>query len=233
MCSSEIDYVYNPFRKLNYTEKCDCDDDKFYGLELNDIVDDITKISDVLENCKSYNNLTDLDNSIRTLTPNGAGDSISDRFSTLFLNLDGNKSNFDMLAVDIRRLKYNFSVIGLAETNTDPSNKNLYPLDNYNSFYQDPYPNKTKGTGVAMYVHTSIKATVNVSLSHISPNIETLFLNITLDKQTVTVGTIYRPPSGNCNTFLEEFRHILENCPKKNLYIMGDFNIDLHALADD
>ena len=134
-CCFEIAYVYNPFRKLNYTNKCDRDEDKFYGLELSDVIDDITKISNVLENCKSYKNLNDLDSSISTLAPSNVSKSVSDRFSTLFLNVDGNKSNFDMLAVDIQRLKYKFSVIGLAETNTDPSNKNLYPLDFYNSFY--------------------------------------------------------------------------------------------------
>ena len=55
-------------------------------------------------------------------------------FSTLFYNISGNKSNFYNFAADIKALKHNYSVIGLAETNTDPNHGNLYPLDGYKPF---------------------------------------------------------------------------------------------------
>ena len=234
VCSVGVDIVYNPFRSLN-VQKSEPENDKFYDIELTDMIDDVTIISNILDNCKAHENFTDLDRFIvSNQVPNGASGSTSGSFSTLFLNIDGNKSNFDPFVVDVQNLKHKFSIIGLAETNTDPANKNLYPLQGYNSFYQDPIPNKSKGTGVAMYVHTSINATVvnNSSLSHVSQNLETLFLTIKLNTHTLTVGTIYRPPNGNFNEFLDELCHILENAPKKNLYIMGDFNINLHKLDD-
>lgn len=234
-CSHKISYIYNPFRNLNHSEHS-IDDDKFYNTtELNDLYDDISKISNTLENCKSLATFTDMDDSISCALAlaSNASDKSSNPFSVIFLNIDGNKSNFDSLAAEVDILKHKFSILGLAETNTDPSNKDLYPLDGYNSFYQDPYPNKSKGTGVAMYVHTSIKASINSKLSHTTQNLETLFLTATLDNKTVTVGTVYRPPNGCFPEFLDEFRRILNDCPHKNVYIMGDFNIDLHKLTDN
>ena len=46
-----------------------------------------------------------------------------------------------------------FSVIGIAETNINSDQKDLYKIDEYNSFYSDKIPDKSKGTGVATYVH--------------------------------------------------------------------------------
>ena len=236
-CAVAIKTVYNPFKTFINTESTECNVDKFYGVELSDIIDDVTKISNVLDRCKSYIDLVELDESIKTNiaqsnnTRSNSGS--SNKFSTMFLNIDGNGSNYDTFAVHLQKFEHKFSVIGLAETNTDPCNKNLYPLDGYNSFYQDPTPNKNKGTGVAMYVHNSLKAKVNTSLSHVSQNLETIFLTISLNTETLTVGTIYRPPSGDINAFLEEFQNILENCPRRNTHIMGDFNIDLHTLTDE
>ena len=152
--------------------------------------------------------------------------------SSLFLNIDGNKSNFDSFAVNIRRIWHKFSVIGLAETNVDPQNKDLFRLDGYNSFYQDIQPGKGKGTGVALYVHDSLNATMNKRLSHTSPNLETLFVTIPVDSQNFTFGVLYRPPSGNFDNFLSELKFVLEGLPRpyRNLYLMGDYNIDLHRI---
>ena len=58
----------------------------------------------------------------------------------------------------MKRLEHKFSVIGLAETNTDPTNKDLFVLDDYTSFYQDITSAKLKGTGVALYIHNSLNA---------------------------------------------------------------------------
>jgi hypothetical protein len=37
-------------------------------------------------------------------------------------------------------IEHSFSVIGLAETNLDPSIGELYPLENYKSIYQETKP---------------------------------------------------------------------------------------------
>ena len=42
-----------------------------------------------------------------------------------------------LLAIDIQRYDFEFSIIALAETNEGPEMKNLYKLTNYDSFYQE------------------------------------------------------------------------------------------------
>ena len=129
-------------------------------------------------------------------------------------------------------MKHEFSVIGVAETNTDPCSKDLFKIDNYCSFYQQIDPTKRKGTGVALYVHNSFTAVVDNSLSHCTKNLESLFVKINIGNETHTVGVIYNPPSGSDGVFIEELGLILEKCPVKNLHILGDFNFDLHKLEN-
>ena len=149
---------------------CSDDDDKdrFYESDSSTIIDEFITISNLLNNCKSCSSISDLN---RYLTNHSAS---SSNFSTLFLNIDGNRSNFDSFTVDIHRIDHNFSVIGIAETNIDPIHKDLFMLDNYVSFYQDTQAGKSKGTGVALYIHYSLVASVNQNLSHTSQNLETI-----------------------------------------------------------
>ena len=57
--------------------------------------------------------------------------------STMFLNIEGNASNFDTFLTELKRLKHSFPVIGLAETNVDEPLKDLYTIPEYTSFYQN------------------------------------------------------------------------------------------------
>ena len=172
-----------------------------------------------MENCTSYtvDDLNKIDDT-----------NFKNNLSTFFLNIDGNQSNFDSLTVELHRYKHKFSIIGIAETNCDSSQSNVYHMPNYNSFYQDTQPGKKKGSGVALYIHKSLTATVNNKLSQTTPNLETLFITISHDKHPITIGVLYRPPNGNLSEALSELSKILEQVPKKFAYIMGDFNIDLH-----
>ena len=52
----------------------------------------------------------------------------------LFQNIDGNKSNFDTFAIELKRYEFEFSIIALAETNEGSEIKDLYQLTNYRSF---------------------------------------------------------------------------------------------------
>ena len=126
-----------------------------------------------------------------------------------------------------------FSVIGLAETNIDPCNKDLYQIPNYKSFYQDKKLNKKKGTGVANYVHDSLNATLDNTRTIINDHIETIFITITITKEPITIGSIYRPPSGDLSKFLEILDDIINTLPQKPAYLMGDYNIDLLNISGD
>ena len=211
-CKLNVEIRYNPF-KFDIVNPCENDED-------SEIAANIQKMSDILENCNSYS-INDLNSIEPTLFKNN--------FSTYFLNLDGNKSNFDRFVVELNQYTHKFPVIGIAETNIDPALKDAYQMAEYNSFYQDIQPGKGKGTGVGLYIHNSLNATVIDKFSHSTPNLETLFVSISNHPQPITVGVLYRPPNGSSDAALNELSSIIESLPKKSVYIMGDFNIDLHT----
>jgi hypothetical protein len=180
----------------------------------------ILKIDQVLNKCSSYSTSKFNEN---------ITDHMKNYSSLMFQNIDGNRSNFDTLAIESRRYSnHKFSVIALSETNEGPESSNLYPLSGYNSFYQNTMPNKRKGTGVALYVCDNLSATVNGHVSQVTDNLESLFVTISSGNFPVTIGVVYRPPSGDINIALSELSEILDSLPKHS-YLAGDFNIDLHS----
>lgn len=206
-CSSNKQQRYNPFKYDIHDDEIDPDDS-------------VTKLTTILENCTMLNR-TMINETMKDVS-NSKG-----KISLLFQNIDGNKSNFDMMCIDLCRYDQKFSIIALAETNVGPEMSSMYQLPDYNSFYQSTSENKQKGTGVAMYVHKSLSATVDTHLSHLSLNLEALFLKFTNKTDTIEIGVIYRPPSGDFDQALQELDELLDNAPK-NMYISGDFNINLH-----
>ena len=187
----------------------------------------LQKMSDILEYCKPHT-IKSVNTEVNPL--------LADNLSMIFQNIDGNRTNFDSFITEIDRITGKFQVIGLAETNIGPDESSVYYLEGYNSFYQEKHVNKSKGTGVAIYLDANLNGVVNDQLSWITKNLETLFVTIQ-GPEPVYVGVLYRPPSGNPIEALEELEKILELCPKKNVHILGDFNINLHdqsnALAND
>ena len=104
----------------------------------------VAEASTVLEECKNYE--------ISEINAFSENENAATLFLTLFYSIGGNKSNFDNFAADIKALKHNYSVIGLAETNTDSNHGNLYPLYGYKHFYNPCMKDKIIGTGFALYV---------------------------------------------------------------------------------
>ena len=85
-----------------------------------------------------------------------------------------------------------------------------------------------KGGGVALYTHNTINIKLRPEL-HIEGT-EDLFIEIINDKtKNIIVGIIYRPPNHNIDTFLDKFDECLHIVSQENkeVYLMGDFNINL------
>ena len=209
-CKINIIKRYNPI-------KCFLGDDVDDDHEEND--PEIIITSQILESCKNYS-IHEFNSELSEKLKESAG--------MFFLNIDGNKSNFDSLSTELSRVKYDFPIIALAETNIDPDEKSVYQLENYNSFYQNTCKGKSKGTGVALYVHQSLTAVVNDSASKITSNLESLFITVQGKSNPIHVGVVYRPPSGEIEKFSSEFKTVIESLPTKFVHIMGDYNINLH-----
>ena len=213
VCSFKIIPRYNPFEIL-----AKGDSDKFYDEACGE-EEAMGLISDILNNCLNY----------KTAEMNKATCNLQPSLSCFFLNIDGNASNFDSLLVELSRLTHKFSIIALAETNTDQPLKDLYQIPGYNSFYQSTTENKSKGTGVAIYAADHLNVEIIENIGGCLPDIESLFVRVTLPNNEcpMTYGVVYRPPNSNFDTFLNEFNLLNQLLPKSNTRILGDFNLDL------
>ena len=83
-----------------------------------------------------------------------------------------------------------------------------------------------KGGGVACYVSNNLSY---IKKDFFPEEIENIFFEILLPKtKPITVGIIYRPPNQNnlLQTLNENFAKL--DTLKKELYILGDFNINLY-----
>ena len=222
-CCKIILKRYNPFKLLN--KHTDNDSNHSYNQELTDCIGFVAEASRVLEECKNYE--------VSEINAFSANENAATLFSTLFYNIGGNKSNFDNFAADIKALKLNYSVIGLAETNTDPNHGNLYPLDGYKPFYNPCMKDKSIGTGVALYVEQSFNPTILDHLCYCTENIETFFMKIHKDDVETCVGVVYRSPNSNHSEFLETYKTITAQLKSnKNIHILGDFNTNLFKHND-
>ena len=211
-CISKHDIIrYNPFIDLFQNN----DSDKFYDNEPVDLIESVEEMSKILENCQSYEI-----NTFKTMVKDNTTQSSNSHFSTYFLNIDGNQTNFDQLVAELHNLDHNFSVIGLAETNINATNKDIYQItDRYTSVYQDSIKNKNKGSGIGLYIDSKYSFSTLDDLSICNRDIECLFVTITNTIEPITTGLIYRPPSGNIELFNSEIEGLLAKLPNKNTYI--------------
>ena len=81
---------------------------------------DTLRMSNILDQCKSHTT-SEINKSLE--------DNLVNNSSIYFLNIDGNKSNFNNLSVKIARFLQQFSFIGLAETNVGSDAGSVYIYD--------------------------------------------------------------------------------------------------------
>ena len=86
------------------------------------------------------------------------------------------------------------------------------------TIYQDKAIFKSKGSGVALYVHEKFNCSIS-NYSICNKNIESLFITITNTPEPITVGVIYRPPSGLKQEFTAHLQTLLDKLPCKNVYM--------------
>ena len=201
---------YNPFRSIFYDK---------YQQEDPAVSAETNKIIDILENCNLYDK--ESFNKDPNLNNNG------EDFSICFNNVDGMASNFDELSSEILLLKKKFDVITIAETNISSENKGQYQLPGYQSVFLSKNSLKSKGSGLGIYIKDIFIYDEIEVCTHVSENLESLFIKVNNTHTPITIGVIYRPPSGNLQLFLSEFDSVMGKLPTSNVFITGDFNIDL------
>ena len=212
---------YNPFLEIqNFSES-----EKIYNDEPPEFLESIEINSNILDSCTSYSNV-----SLKNTTEKSDFASKS-KFSTIFQNISGNKTNFNRFAAEIHRVPVKFSVIGIAETNIEEPDGQLYSIsDNYTPVYQSKISGKACGSGLGLYVDNNYSFEKIPEICICNPDIESLFIKISNKTNPIYVGVLYRPPNGIQENFNKMLTNILEQLPNRGVYLMGDFNINLHCL---
>ena len=152
-------------------------------------------------------------------------------FNIFHSNVNGLESHHQELELVISESSLRFNVIYISETSQKVNNqfaKNIL-LDNY----QSPYTTGTKSSkgGVAIYVAENLDTFERTDLKVCDMEYETIWTEIKNHKcKNIIIGCIYRHPHyQNLDKFMEYMNNTLNKLNKeyKEIYICGDFNIDL------
>nr|XP_054755525.1 uncharacterized protein LOC129261488 [Lytechinus pictus] len=151
-----------------------------------------------------------------------------ENFSVMHINSRSLFKNFEDLAVLLSCINHNFSVIGVSETWFTPSTEvAMFDIPGY-SLVQVCRSNK-KGGGVACYVREGLDYKLRNDLSTANTYYESVFIELNNANKKSIVGCVYRAPGNDIRSFTDDFDQEMQILSKENkdIYIMGDFNINL------
>ena len=154
-------------------------------------------------------------------------------FSVIHVNIRSISANGDALSVYLSTLNREFDVICLSETWV----RELEFIDdffpNYTSFHSTRLGRR--GGGVAMYIQKNLTCLRQPELSVNFEYIETIFLKISKLNKSILIGTCYRPPNSNYDSFQSFFEEKLSSISSGpvDVVICGDVNLDLLKMNDD
>ena len=163
-------------------------------------------------------------------------------FSLIHINIRSLLRNID----ELQKQLTDFDLIAITETwLTDRADDRLLIFPNYSFIRRDrKHLNENdkikKGGGILIYFKTILEPYIT-ALDHNVNNkhIEELWIQCNRPgHKKFTLGVVYRPPSGEVATCMKEIDTVLStvlckgNPMDKELYLLGDFNID-YSRGDD
>ena len=154
------------------------------------------------------------------------------KFSTIHLNIASLSLHKEELEAVLNILDFKFDVIGISETKIK---KGIIPdykvtIDGYQQYST---PTESDKGGVILYISKKYFCKPRKDLDKIlykSYALESIFVEIILtNKKNILLGCIYRHPSMEVSDFNENY--LIPFMDKievnKNIFLLGDFNIDL------
>ena len=151
----------------------------------------------------------------------------SEAFKIASYNIRSIPKNFELFLVNYSMPKLPFDVVALCETRMT---KNLIKKFNTNGYITYHKCRNRKGGGVALMVRDIHQSTSLEDLCFTYPFLECVAVEIAIAGKKSIFASIYRPPDGDEELFLERMEFILTTAREKNfdtIYIMGDSNINL------
>ncbi|XP_065642572.1 uncharacterized protein LOC136074196 [Hydra vulgaris] len=153
-------------------------------------------------------------------------------FSTLTLNIRSMNKNFESFKSMLKNINSEFTVICLIET-WCRNEKNNFQIPGYKAIHQTR--GGGIGGGVCIFVHDSIHFQKIEILS--TQNTDFEFLTIELlnhnNQKNILITALYRPPCGNKKSFLKHLKCYLKKIKHKQIYITGDYNLNLLNVKTD
>ena len=152
-----------------------------------------------------------------------------DNFSVIHFNARSLKKSFTKIEDYLLDLNCSFDVIMISETWFDVNvDIDSFKLTGYTCFYTNRQIKK--GGGVAIFVKSLFnakkvdKCSISINDMYECLTVELIFENC----KNTCLTCVYRTPGSSIELFIENFSLILNNMNmNKNVYICGDFNIDL------
>ena len=145
-------------------------------------------------------------------------------------SIPNNLDNF-LLTSGINSYRKDTDILCFCETRLSSDIENIYKLSGYSLITNN---RNHYGGGVCTYIrnHISFNHLKNKCISN--EFIETLVIEININKKLSTIATIYRRPNGNINMFLDTLDNLLREMTGTNrtCYLLGDFNINLLMSTD-
>ena len=123
-----------------------------------------------------------------------------------------------------------FHIFGISETHCQSNIPNtLLHIPNFHVIRRDMSKSSPGTTGLAVYIHNSVKKYVRRRPDLESDQVECIWLELkTPQTRNLLIGNLYRNPKSK-NDWYENFLSMYDKVAKRNpnIIMMGDFNIDL------
>ena len=153
----------------------------------------------------------------------------SNTYNLLHINCRSLSKNFDSLCSTLDCINIPFTAVAVTETWLKQHNDDVFTMPGY--VFLSSNRLQKAGGGVGLYVFDELQYRQITDLTFVTDTIECIFVEILIEsKKNLIIGCVYRPPNSDINIFNEKLQNILEHkCfqKNKNIFIMGDFNIDL------
>ena len=149
--------------------------------------------------------------------------------------LGAHKDEFeDMLSI----LDLKFDIMGLTETKLIKGQTPTFKtsIDGYNDYHT---PTESKKGGTVLFIDKNIDSKPRKDLEkklYLSKKLESSFAEILIKGKTnVIVGCIYKHPSMDIDEFNALFEQTMDKISSENkdIYLLGDFNINLLKIDED
>ena len=138
-------------------------------------------------------------------------------------NIQSMNTNFDNFISELVSRDVQYDIIGVCETRLTDATSKVYSIDNYNMFCNNVASNMG---GICIYVRDNLNCKIREDLTLRKDHIETLFLEVIIDKKATLVGMFYRRPGTSCERFIEDLSKVLDKI-NSTCICMGDFNLNL------